>query len=92
MPQGKKAINVKWVYKVKMNPKGELTRHKSRLVAKGFLEKEGIYFNKVFASVARILTIRPVIGLAEMNSWHICHMDVKCVFLNGLLDEEVYVK
>ena len=70
-----------------MNPKGELTRHKSRLVAKGFIHKEGINFDEVFAPVARIKTIRLVVGIAEMNSWHICQMDVKCAFLNGPLDE-----
>src|SRR3954463_1530411 len=67
LPQGKKAIDVKWVYKLKMNPKGKITRHKARLVAKGFLQKEGIDFEKVFALVARIETIRLVVGLAEMN-------------------------
>ena len=92
LPQGKKAIDVKWVYKLKMNPKGEVTRHKAILVAKGFLQKEEIDFDEVFAPVARIETIRLVVGLAEINSWHICQMDVKCAFLNGPLDEEVYVE
>ena len=92
MPQRKKEINVKWVYKVKINSKGKVTWHKARLVAKGFLQKEGIDFDEVFSPVARIETIRLVVGLAEINSWHICQMDVKCAFLNGPLDEEVYVK
>src|ERR1051325_7035754 len=91
-PQGKKAIDVKWVYKVKMNPKVEVTRHKVRLVAKGFLLKEGMDFDEVFSLVARIETIRLVIGLAEINSWHIYQMDMKFSFLNGPLEEEVYVK
>ena len=56
-PHDKKAIDVKWVYKVKLKPKGEVTRHKERLVAKGFLQIEGIYFDEVFAHVARIETI-----------------------------------
>src|SRR3954471_12122129 len=63
----------------------------ARLVAKGFLQKEGIDFDEVFAPVARIETIRLVVGLANMNNWHMCQMDVKCAFLNGPLDEEVYV-
>ena len=91
LPQGKKTIDFKWVYKVKMNPKGEVTRHKARLVAKGFLQKEGIDFDEVIAPVARIKTIRVVVGLANMNNWNICQMDVKCEFLNGPLDKEVYV-
>ena len=92
LPQGKKAIDVKWVYKVKTNSKGEVTRHKARLVAKGFLQKEGIDFDEVFAPVARIKTIRLVVGLAEINRLHICQIDVKCAFLSGSLEEEFYVK
>ena len=71
-PQGKKAIDVKWINKVKMNPKEEVTWHKTRLVAKGFLQKKGIDFDEVFTLVARIEIIKLVVGLAEMNSWHIC--------------------
>ncbi|GAU20588.1 hypothetical protein TSUD_297610 [Trifolium subterraneum] len=91
LPYGKKTIGVKWVYKVKLNPKGEITRHKARLVVKGFLQKEGIDFNEVFAPVARMETIRLVIAMAHYNGWSMHQMDVKCAFLNGPLDEEVYV-
>ena len=82
---------MKWVYKVKFNPKGEVTRHKARLMVKGFLQKEGTNFDKVFTPVARIETIRLVVGLANMNNWQMCRMDVKCAFLNAPLEEEVYV-
>ena len=75
-----------------MNPKGKVTRHKASLVAKEFLQKEGIDFDEFFAPVARIETIRLVIGLAEINNWHICQTDVNCAFLNGPLDKEVFVK
>ena len=68
LPQNKKEIDVKWVYKVKLNPKGEVTRHKAGLVAKGFFQKEGIDFDEVFAPVARIETIRLLVGLANMNN------------------------
>lgn len=82
---------MKWMYKVKLNPMGEVTRHKAKLVAKGFLQKEGINFDKVFAPVDMIETIRLVIGLANINNWYMCQMNVKCAFLNSPLDEEVYV-
>ncbi|MCI03247.1 retrovirus-related pol polyprotein from transposon tnt 1-94 [Trifolium medium] len=91
LPHNKKAIGVKWVYKVKLNPKGEITRHKARLVVKGFLQKEGIDFNEVFAPVARMKTIRLVTALTHYNNWSMHQMDVKCAFLNGPLDAEVYV-
>lgn len=92
LPEGKKAIDVKWVFKVKVNSQGEVTRHKARLVAKGFLQKEGIDFDEVFAPVARIETIRLVVGIANIKNWSMYQMDVKCAFLNGPLEEEVYVK
>ncbi|MCI29892.1 potassium transporter 12, partial [Trifolium medium] len=57
LPHDKKTIGVKWVYKVKLNPKGEITRHKARLVVKGFVQKEGIDFKEIFAPVARMETI-----------------------------------
>lgn len=78
---------MKWVYKVKLNPKGELTRHKSKLIAKGFLQREGVDFDEVFAPVAKIETIRLVVGLENMKNGYMCQMDVKCAFLNGSLDE-----
>jgi hypothetical protein len=58
LPKGKKAIDVKWMFKVKVNSQGEVTRHKARLVAKGFLQRESIDFDEVFAHVARIETIK----------------------------------
>lgn len=60
LPKGKKVIRVKWVYKVKLNPKGEIVRHKAGLLAKGFLQKEGIDFEEVYALVARVETIRSI--------------------------------
>ena len=61
-------------------------------MAKGFLQKKGIDFDEVFTLVARIEIIKLVVGLAEMNSWHICQMDVNCAFLNEPLDGEFFAK
>ncbi|GAU17221.1 hypothetical protein TSUD_324240 [Trifolium subterraneum] len=90
LPRGKKAIDVKWMFKVKLYTQGEVTRYKARLIARWFLQKEGIDFDEVFAPVARIETIRLVVGLANSNNWPMYQMDVKCAFLNGSLTEEVY--
>lgn len=68
LPKVKKVIDVKWVYKVKMNPKGEVVLHKARLISKGFLQKEGIDYDEVFAPVARIEKIRLVVGLTNMHN------------------------
>ncbi|CAJ2633078.1 unnamed protein product [Trifolium pratense] len=91
LPQRKKAIDVKWVYKLKVNSKGEITRYKARLVAKGFLQKEGIDYDEVFAPVTRMETIRLVTVIANLNDWPMYQMDVKSAFLNGHIEEEVYV-
>lgn len=91
LPSNKRSIAVKWVYKVKLNPDGGVNKYKARLVAKGFLQRPGIDFGEVFAPVARIETVRMVIAFASWHNWSMYHMDVKSAFLNGPLDEEVFV-
>ncbi|KAK2404192.1 putative mitochondrial protein [Trifolium repens] len=91
LPHKKKAIDVKWVYKLKVNSKGDVTRHKARLVARGFLQKEGIDYGEVFAPVTRMETIRLVTAIANLNDWNMYQLDVKSAFLNGPIEEEVYV-
>jgi hypothetical protein len=91
LPDKKKKIDVKWVFKVKLNPDGQVFKHKARLVAIGFLQKQGIDYNEVFAPVARIETVRLVTAIACKNEWSLYHLDVKSAFLNGPLEEIVYV-
>ena len=90
-PQGVKLIGLKWVFKVKRNADGSINKFKSRLVAKGYVQEQGIDFDEVFAPVARLETIRLLIALAVAEKWEIHHMDVKTAFLHGELIEEVYV-
>lgn len=85
LPSGKKPIGVKWVYKTKYRPSGEVERYKARLVVKGYKQKPGIDYFEVFAPVARLDTVRLIISLAAQNSWKIYQMDVKSAFLNGVL-------
>ena len=87
-----KPIGVKWFYKKKMNAKGEIDRYKARLVVKGYKQKIGIDYEEVFPPVARMETIRLLISLAAQNKWSIFQMDVKSAFLNGVLEEEVYIE
>lgn len=92
LPPNKKAIDVKWVFKVKEGPNGEVLKYKARLVVRGFLQKAGIDYGEVFAPVARMETIRLVVAFASMKNWKIHQMDVKSAFLNGPLEEEVFIK
>ena len=91
-PQGKDIIGVKWVYKTKLNPDGTIQKHKARLVAKGYSQQPGIDYNETFAPVARLDTIRALIALAAQKGWNIYQLDVKSAFLNGVLEEEIYVE
>jgi hypothetical protein len=91
LPRGHKLIGLKWVFKLKHDEHGEIVKHKARLVAKGFVQRQGIDFDGVFAPVARIESVRVMLILATHLNWPVHHMDVKSVFLNGDLEEEVYV-
>ncbi|XP_042756658.2 retrovirus-related Pol polyprotein from transposon TNT 1-94 [Lactuca sativa] len=91
LPKGRRAIGLKWVFKVKRDPQGNILKHKARIVAKGYIQKQGIDYEEVFAPVARIETVRVILALAGSNGWRVHHLDVKSAFLNGHLTEEVYV-
>jgi hypothetical protein len=83
-PPGCKAIGTKWVWKNKEGEKGEVVRNKSRLVAQGFSQKEGIDYEETFALVA--------LAFSVAKGFKLHQMDVKSAFLNGVLEEEVYVR
>ncbi|KAF5794275.1 putative RNA-directed DNA polymerase [Helianthus annuus] len=92
LPKGKKIIGLKWIFKVKKDPTGKITKYKARLVAKGYVQKKGIDVEEVFAPVARLETVRLILALAVKEGWKVYHLDVKSAFLNGELAEEVYVQ
>jgi transposase InsO family protein len=91
LPRGHRAITLKWVFKLKRDEAGAIVKHKARLVARGFLQQEGIDFDDAFAPVARMESVRLLLALAAQEGWRVHHMDVKSAFLNGDLQEEVYV-
>jgi hypothetical protein len=92
LPLGRKAIGLKWVYKVKRDEQGAVSKHKARMVVKGYAQQHGIDYDEVFALVARLDSVRLLIALAAHEGWEVHHMDVKSAFLNGEFGEEVYVQ
>ncbi|KAL4354255.1 hypothetical protein GQ457_06G039790 [Hibiscus cannabinus] len=91
-PKNKKVIGVKWVYRVKLNSDGSINKHKARFVVKGYSQEFGVDFTETFAHVARFDTIRLLIALAAHKSWEIYQLDVKSAFLNGYLQEEIFIE
>jgi hypothetical protein len=91
LPPGSIPIGCKWIFKRKFKVDGTVEKFKARLVAKGFKQKEGLDYFDTYAHVARIATIRTLIALASIYNFEIHQMDVKTAFLNGELEEEIYM-
>jgi len=89
---GCKPLGCKWIFKKKMKVDGTVDKFKARLVIQGFRQNEGIDYFDTYAPVVRISSIRFLIGLASIHDLMIHQMDVKTAFLNGVLEEEVYMK
>jgi hypothetical protein len=85
-------IGTKWVFKNKQGEDGEVVRNKAHLVAQGFSQVEGLDFGETFAPVARLEAIRILLPFAASKGFRIYQMDVKSPFLNGVIQEEVFVR
>nr|GEW07926.1 putative ribonuclease H-like domain-containing protein [Tanacetum cinerariifolium] len=91
LPKGKRAIGSKWVFKNKKDEKGIVIKNKAWLVAQGHTQEEGIYYEEVFAPLARIEPIQLFLAYASFMGFMVYQMDVKIAFLYETIEEEVYV-
>ncbi|GKD19183.1 putative ribonuclease H-like domain-containing protein, partial [Tanacetum coccineum] len=91
LPNGKRAIGTKWVYRNKKDERGIMIKNKTRLVAQGYTQEEGIDYDEIFAPVARIEAISLFLAYASFKDFVVYQMDVKSAFLYGKIEEEVYV-
>ncbi|KAF0727995.1 hypothetical protein Ae201684_014101 [Aphanomyces euteiches] len=92
LPPDRKPIGCRWIFTKKYTADGTLSCYKARLVAQGFTQVAGVDYTEVFAPVIRTSSIRFLFALAAMSSMQICHMDVQTAFLNGNLQETLYMK
>ena len=92
LPTGRKVIGIKWIFKKKLNVEGKVDKYKSRLVAKGYFQLEGIDFGEIFSRVAKLTSIRFLLFIAAAFDLQVEKMDVKTTFLHGDLEKEIYMK
>lgn len=91
-PVNRKVIKCKWVYKVKRDTNGNIVKYKARLVAKGFTQVHGVDYGETFSPVARLSSIRLLLAFAAKLNLDVDHLDVETAFLNGDLEEEIFME
>jgi hypothetical protein len=90
-PKNKDVVSSKWLYKIKHVANGSIEKHKARFVSCGLSQKEGIDYEDTFSHVSRYTSIKTIIALAAKMKWKLHQMDVKTTFLNGFIEEELYI-
>jgi hypothetical protein len=91
LPEGRKPIKTKWIYKIKYNSNGSIERFKARWVARGFTQKKGIDFDETYAPVVRLENLRLLLAYATQNNLEADQVDIDSAFLQAKLTEEIYV-
>ena len=91
-PREKSMVSSKWIFKTKHSVDGSIEKYKERFVAQGFSQKEGIDYEEYFSPNARYTSIQTILALETKMKWKLHQMDVKTVFMNGMIEEEVYIE
>ncbi|CAI7912326.1 unnamed protein product [Closterium sp. NIES-54] len=91
LPEGRNAITSKWLFKIKSDADGKIERYKSRLVAKGYQQKEKVDYKELFSPVVKPTTLRTLLAGSAIKGWVVKQMDVTTAFLNGVLEEEIFM-
>ena len=85
-------MKCKWVFNTTFSADGSHLKYKEIFVAKGYSQVHGIYYKETFAPVAKMDSIRLALAIATSKQWEVHRMDVKCAFINGDMNEEIYMK
>ena len=92
LPEGRVPVGYKWIFKRKIRANGQVQTYKARLVAKGYRQRQGVDYDETFSSVAMLKSIRMMLAIAAYYDYEIWQIDVKIAFLNGFLEEEIYME
>ena len=91
-PLGKSIVGCRWVFNVKVGPDGQVDRLKAQLVAKGYSKVYGKDYSDTFSPIAKMTSVRLFIAMAAMRRWPLFQLDIKNTFLQGDLEEEIYME
>lgn len=92
LPKGRNLIDSKWVFKIKRNESGGIDRYKARLVARGFSQRKGLDYEDTYSPVTKLTTLRTLLAIVNHNGMHLHQLDVKTAFLNGTIQEDIYMR